>query len=115
MSYVKNADLTIEYIIHRAFALGALSIYTDIEPGHQRAIVMEWPDGTMTYPMAEYGKDYYHHQGSFADLPALRRSVEDQGRWLKLVARAESSEDRLERQAAEHLEAAARHRDNPMF
>ena len=79
-SYVRNADLTLEYIVKRAFRLGALSAYSDIQPGHDRVLVIEWPcDGKITYGVELYESGKWAHS-----LRSLRRGIENQGIWEKL-------------------------------
>lgn len=76
---MKNTDLTVEYIVARAFALGALSIYSVIEPGYRRRVEMVWPcpiGGTMTsiYSMEQLPTDLW--QVSWAkNLPAMHRNM----------------------------------------
>lgn len=83
MPYIKNADLTVEAIVARAFALGATQIYSDIRPGYHRCIVMEWPGaGLESYPMEPYTVNGW--QMSFANsLPSMRKFVEMSGAALK--------------------------------
>lgn len=84
--YIKNADLTVEYIVKRAFALGANRVYTDLIPGNHKSIVIDWPTGTICYAMEEYKVNGW--QMSFSNnLPSLRRAVEQQGYIEKLTQR----------------------------
>lgn len=86
MSYIKNADLTVEAIVARAFALGATEIYSDIRPGWRRRISIEWP-----FPQ---GREYlcFTMESSPLDvcdlnfannLPSMRKYVEMWGATLK--------------------------------
>ena len=53
---------------------------------------------------------------SSASIQKARIDMKDASQWCsKCQMAGESSEDRLERQAQAHLEAAALHRDDPMF
>lgn len=111
--YVKNADLTVEYLVKRAFRLGAQSIYSDIRPDCSHALVIEWTENSIH----SYGMLPRVVTGANVDfsnqLPVLRQSIENSGSFLRLW-RGQSDEDRLERQAQAHLESAALHRDDPI-
>lgn len=85
--YIKNADLTVEHIIRRAFALGANRVYTNLLPGNHKSIVIDWPvTGPICYAMEEYKVNGW--QMSFSNnLPSLRRAVEQQGYIEKLTSK----------------------------
>lgn len=82
-TYIPNEQLTEEYIIARAFKLGATSIYTDLRPKFARAVVMEWPGiGLHSYPMERYGIGRWA-QGFAGNLKSMRRFVENTGMELR--------------------------------
>lgn len=86
MPYIKNADLTVEHIVKRAFTLGAGSVYTDLTPGNHKSIVIDWPlTVPLCYAMEEYKLNGWQ-MGFCNNLPSLRRSVEQQGYLQKLLA-----------------------------
>ena len=84
MSYVKKADLTIDYLIARAFQLGAVSVAQDIRPGHHKQIITTWENGEVIgFPMEDYELNGW--QMSFADnLQSMRRILENQRAYMNM-------------------------------
>jgi hypothetical protein len=66
--------------------------------------------GIIYEPVNEQQQIDYMDQDMLAPL-----DLSDLAQGLSMEDEQEVAEDRLERQARDHLEAAARHRDDPMF
>lgn len=87
--YVRNEDLTLEYIIMRAFQVGAIQVYSDIRPGYHRQIVTVWKNGEVTsFPMQPYRYSPYNPPIDFSNnLVSFRRTIENQGFYLRIETR----------------------------
>lgn len=82
--YVKNADLTLEYIVNRAYRLGAQSIYSDIRPGCFHSLVFEWGENHICSYAMQPCTDRGWNMNHADKLPSLRKSVENHGYYLRL-------------------------------
>ena len=81
--YVRNGDLTVEYIIALMFKVGANSVYTDIREGYHKAIVVEWKNGEVHSFCMEDSFVNGTNMNFNTNLVSMRRCVLNQKEWMK--------------------------------
>ena len=82
--YVRNADLTVEYIVLRAFQLGAIQVYSDTRQEYHKQIVTIWPNHEIiAFPMEDYFLENGWNMNFANNLPSFRRSIENHGYYMK--------------------------------